>query len=195
MSCMGEKKNAYRVSVGKCEGNSWCGRPRHGWNNIKINLEEIGWEGVLDLSGSGKGQVTGSCETSGSIKCGGISWLAEELWASQEEHCIMELITCSEPSSSVSEFAALICFRRPLFKSEMWSNNTRFHSYTFVTQCTLSGIKTFCCIFGEIIQLRTKCSSVYIWILVFLDVDVMQSSRWVTTFLKNVPTQLYGVTL
>ena len=105
------------------------------------------------------------------------------------------MVARSEPSSSMFEFAALICFRRPLFKSEMWSNNTRFHSYTFVTQCTLSEIKTFCYIFGEIIQLRTKCSNVYIWILVFLDVEVMQCSRWVTTFLKNVPTQLYGVRL
>jgi hypothetical protein len=44
---MGEKKNAYRVLVGKSEGKSRCGRPRHGWNNyIKIDLEEMVWEGV-----------------------------------------------------------------------------------------------------------------------------------------------------
>jgi hypothetical protein len=44
---MGEKKNAYRVLVGKSEGKSQCGRPRHGWNSdIKIDLEETGWEGV-----------------------------------------------------------------------------------------------------------------------------------------------------
>jgi len=46
VSCMGKKKNAYRVLVGKSEGKSCCGRSRHGWNNIKIDLEEIGWEGV-----------------------------------------------------------------------------------------------------------------------------------------------------
>ena len=47
VSCMGEKKNVYRVLVGKSEGKSRCGRPRHGWNSdIKIDLEEIGWEGV-----------------------------------------------------------------------------------------------------------------------------------------------------
>jgi len=44
---MGEKKNVYRVLVGKSERKSQCGTPRHGWNSdIKIDLEEIGWEGV-----------------------------------------------------------------------------------------------------------------------------------------------------
>jgi hypothetical protein len=33
--------------VGKSEEKSRCGRPRHRWNNdIKVDLEEIGWEGV-----------------------------------------------------------------------------------------------------------------------------------------------------
>ena len=47
VSSMGEKKNVYRVLVGKSERKSQCGTPRHGWNSdIKIDLEEIGWEGV-----------------------------------------------------------------------------------------------------------------------------------------------------
>ena len=50
----------------------------------------------LDCSGSGYGQVAGSCESgnelSGSIKCGGISRLAVDLSASKEGTCFMELI-------------------------------------------------------------------------------------------------------
>jgi hypothetical protein len=43
---MGEKRNAYRILVGKREGQRQ-GRPRRRWvDNIKINLREIGWEGM-----------------------------------------------------------------------------------------------------------------------------------------------------
>jgi hypothetical protein len=39
----GEKKNAYRILVGKPEGRRPFGRPRHRCvNNIKIDLREIG---------------------------------------------------------------------------------------------------------------------------------------------------------
>jgi hypothetical protein len=39
----GEKRNAYRILVGKPEGKIPLGRPRHrGVNNIKIDLREIG---------------------------------------------------------------------------------------------------------------------------------------------------------
>ena len=48
----------------------------------------------LDRSGSGYGQVAGSCvygdELSDSIKCGEISRLAEDLLDSQEGLCSME---------------------------------------------------------------------------------------------------------
>jgi hypothetical protein len=40
---MGEKRNAYRLLVGKPEGKSPLGRPRRRWvNNIKMDLGEIG---------------------------------------------------------------------------------------------------------------------------------------------------------
>jgi hypothetical protein len=41
---MGEKRNAYRILVGKPEKRRPLGRPRHRWeDNIKMNLIEIGW--------------------------------------------------------------------------------------------------------------------------------------------------------
>jgi hypothetical protein len=44
---MGEKKNAYRLLVGKPEGKRPLGRPRRRWvDNIKMDLLEIGWDGV-----------------------------------------------------------------------------------------------------------------------------------------------------
>jgi hypothetical protein len=40
-------RNAYKILVGKSEGKKPLGRLRHIWvDNIKINLKEIGWEGV-----------------------------------------------------------------------------------------------------------------------------------------------------
>jgi hypothetical protein len=44
---MGEKRNAYRILVGKPEGRRLLGRSRRRWvDNIKIDLREIGWDGV-----------------------------------------------------------------------------------------------------------------------------------------------------
>jgi hypothetical protein len=44
---MGEKRNVYRLLVGKPEGKRPIGRPRHRWvDNIKMDLLEIGWGGV-----------------------------------------------------------------------------------------------------------------------------------------------------
>jgi hypothetical protein len=52
-STNGEKRNAYRLLVGKPEGKRPLGRPRHRWeDNVRINLREIGWAGMdwIDLA-------------------------------------------------------------------------------------------------------------------------------------------------
>jgi hypothetical protein len=39
-----EKRNSYRILVGKPEGKKPLDRPRRKWvDNIKIDLREIGW--------------------------------------------------------------------------------------------------------------------------------------------------------
>jgi hypothetical protein len=44
---MGEERNAHRILVGNSEEKRPLGRPRRRWvTNIKINLREIGWDGV-----------------------------------------------------------------------------------------------------------------------------------------------------
>jgi hypothetical protein len=48
-----EKRNAYRILVGKPEGKRPLERPRCRWvDNIKIDLREIGWVGMdwMDLN-------------------------------------------------------------------------------------------------------------------------------------------------
>jgi hypothetical protein len=50
---MGEKRNAYRISVGKPERKGPLGTPTRRWvDNIKIDLREIGWDGMdwIDLA-------------------------------------------------------------------------------------------------------------------------------------------------
>jgi hypothetical protein len=48
---MGEKRNVYRLLVGKPEGKRLLRRPRRRWiNNIKMNLLEIGLS-VVDWIG------------------------------------------------------------------------------------------------------------------------------------------------
>jgi hypothetical protein len=75
----GEKRNAYRLLVGKPEGRMPLGRPRHSWvDNIRMDLVEV--ECGLDWSSSGWRQVESSCECSyepsGSITCWEtIKWL------------------------------------------------------------------------------------------------------------------------
>jgi predicted small integral membrane protein len=44
---MGEKRNAYRLLVGKPEGRRPLGRPRRRWvDNIRMALLEVGWDHV-----------------------------------------------------------------------------------------------------------------------------------------------------
>jgi hypothetical protein len=52
-STNGEKRNAYRILVGKPEGKRQLGRPRNRRvDNIKMDLREIGWDGMdwIDLA-------------------------------------------------------------------------------------------------------------------------------------------------
>jgi hypothetical protein len=45
---MGEKRNAYRLLVGKPEGKIPLGRPKRKWvYNIRMDLGEVGW-GMVD---------------------------------------------------------------------------------------------------------------------------------------------------
>jgi hypothetical protein len=44
---MGEKRNTYRILLGKPEGKKLLGRPRRTWvYNIKVYLTEIRWDGM-----------------------------------------------------------------------------------------------------------------------------------------------------
>jgi hypothetical protein len=52
---MGEKRNVYRLLVGKPEGKRPLGRPRRRWvDNIKMDLVEVAW-----------GDVDWECSTNG----------------------------------------------------------------------------------------------------------------------------------
>jgi hypothetical protein len=46
-STNGEKRNAYKLLVGKPEGKRPLGRPRRRWvDNIRMDLGEVGWYDV-----------------------------------------------------------------------------------------------------------------------------------------------------
>jgi hypothetical protein len=73
---MGEKRNAYRLLVGKPEGKRPLGRQRCRWvDNIRMDLGEVEWGDVdwIGLAQDRNKQVERSCEfgiePSGSIKC------------------------------------------------------------------------------------------------------------------------------
>jgi hypothetical protein len=69
-----EKRNAYRILVGKPEGKRPLGRPRSVWvDNNKMNLREIGW-GVMGCIHLAQDRDQWRArehvkEPSGSIKC------------------------------------------------------------------------------------------------------------------------------
>jgi hypothetical protein len=41
-----KKTNSYRILVGMLEGKRPMGRPRRRWVDIKMDLGEIGWDGL-----------------------------------------------------------------------------------------------------------------------------------------------------
>ena len=72
---VGERRDTYRLLVGKSEGGRrLVRRKRRLKDNIKVGLKEVRWEHGLDWSGSEQGQVVSSFECgnepSGSVKCG-----------------------------------------------------------------------------------------------------------------------------
>jgi hypothetical protein len=87
---MGEKRNVYRLLVGKPEGKRPLGRRRRRWmHNIKMDLLEIGLNVVV--------QAESSCnlgnEPSGSIKLLGIYRVAAQLVASRAVLSSTELVS------------------------------------------------------------------------------------------------------
>jgi hypothetical protein len=73
-STNGERRNAYRILVGKPEGKRPLGRPRRRWvDNIKMDLREVGWYGRdwIDLAQDSDRwrALVNSNEPSGSINC------------------------------------------------------------------------------------------------------------------------------
>ena len=52
VACMGESRGVKRISVGKPEGTRLLGRVRHRWEVIKIEIQEVGCEGMnwIDLA-------------------------------------------------------------------------------------------------------------------------------------------------
>ena len=54
VACIGERKGAYRVLVGKAEGRRPPGRHSRRWeDNIKMDLRVVRWGHGLDRSDSG----------------------------------------------------------------------------------------------------------------------------------------------
>ena len=45
-------RRVYRVLVGRPEGKRPLGRPRHRWDDIKMDLQEVGWVDIdwIDLA-------------------------------------------------------------------------------------------------------------------------------------------------
>jgi len=61
--------------VRRTEGNRRLGRPRHMWeDNVKMNLQEVGWYHGLDWSDSGLGGVANFCERGNEPSCAHRMW-------------------------------------------------------------------------------------------------------------------------
>jgi hypothetical protein len=90
----------YRALVGKPEGRRPLGRPRRRWeDNIKMDLREVGWRawtGSIWLRiRTGGGLLWMRLWTFRVHKMRRISWVADDVSASQEGLCSMELVSKS----------------------------------------------------------------------------------------------------
>jgi len=95
----GERRGACRVLVGKPEGKRPLGRPRCRWKNtLVIHFQEVGWGRGLNLSGSGQGQLAGSCgcgnEPPSSIICGGCTVVISH-WNWDGFRCFLDSISAT----------------------------------------------------------------------------------------------------
>ena len=62
VACVGNKRNSYRIVVGKPQREKPLGQPRCRWeDDIKMSLKDIGWEDVDCVE---QGQVAGICKHS-----------------------------------------------------------------------------------------------------------------------------------
>jgi len=74
---MGDRRGSYRILVGRPEGRRPVGRPRCRWEDITMDLNEVGRGGGMDWIELAQGRAgSGSCkrgnEHSGSIECRGL---------------------------------------------------------------------------------------------------------------------------
>ena len=90
---MGKRRGAYRVLVGKPKGRRPLGRPKRRWeDNIKMGLPEVGWRactGSIWLRIGADGVLLWMWLWT--FRFHKISWLAEDLLASQKGLCSVEL--------------------------------------------------------------------------------------------------------
>jgi len=68
VACMGEKRGAYRVLVGKPEGKRHLGRPWLRWeDSIKMDLQEVRWGSWTGLIWVRIGTGSGPCKCSNEL--------------------------------------------------------------------------------------------------------------------------------
>jgi hypothetical protein len=93
----GEKRNVYRLSVGKPEGKRPLGRPRHRWiDNIKMDLLEIGlgvvdWTGLTQDRYRRRALVNEVMNLRGSIKCWETTEWLHNLWPLERYSVILKI--------------------------------------------------------------------------------------------------------